>query len=110
MLRRDWKEARAKCDEEGACRRCGRWPVESAHIIGRARDERVGHKAIVKRDSICPLCGDCHRAYDQHQLDLLPYLTVPEQTQAAWDAAGLINAVLRTTSSKDLTDLLRGER
>lgn len=86
-LRRDWSEAQSKRDE--GCRICGAHPVELAHVVGRARDERRGNVAHVNADSIVPLCRGHHQDYDAHRLDLMGYLTATEQARAVLDAGGI---------------------
>ncbi len=84
LLRREWGEARQKLADEGVCRVCGTArSLEAAHVAGRKYDERVSkNKAVVHPDDIVPLCRDHHTDFDHHKLDLLPYLTVPEQVRA----------------------------
>jgi hypothetical protein len=107
--RRDWKDARAKVDAEGRCRSC-RKPaggggsgvvLEAAHVIGREHDQpkREGVVLIVgvlwvDPVDVVPLCRTCHALYDQRRLDLLPVLTIEEQT-AAVAKLGLIGALRR---------------
>lgn len=92
MGKRDWTQARAKVDREAACRVCGaNQGIQAAHIIPRSR---VGPGAGEVAENICPLCQDCHTAYDSHSLDLLPYLTREEQGTAAF-LVGLAEAVRR---------------
>jgi hypothetical protein len=53
-------------------------------------------------DNVVPLCGDvCHPAYDRHELDLLPYLTLPEQLAAVQQAGSIALAYRRTTNTRD---------
>lgn len=86
--RRDWTSARAKveADNNGRCRVCKDAPVDAAHVIPRSIDPRESNMTA---DSIVGLCRRCHTAYDSHDLDLLPYLTLSEQV-AAVIAAGSI--------------------
>lgn len=101
-MRRDWSAARAKVDEEGCCRNCPTtWPLETAHVIGRARDRRENGKAVVDRDSVIPLCTECHKDYDEGTLDILPLLTPVEQARAVVDAGGLITALRRVTNERN---------
>ncbi len=88
----DWRPALAKVAAEGACRVCGRFPgdaypghtslwLEAAHVISRAHHRGL----VVQAAHVVPLCGECHRGpkgYDQHALNLRPYLTEVE-----WAAA-----------------------
>ena len=55
---------------------------------------------MVDPASIVPLCRDCHRAYDAHQLDLLPYLSVAEQCAAVRGAGGIEAARRRITGER----------
>jgi hypothetical protein len=52
-------------------------------------------------DNIVPLCRECHVEYDQHRLDLLPALTLPEQVAAVRQAGGIALAYRRTTNTRD---------
>lgn len=88
-MKRDWKDAIGKRNQEGCCRVCGTYPVEAAHVIGRRTDKRYGGTAYVNPDSIVPLCRPHHELYDQHAMDLLPYLSLAEQLQAVTDAGGI---------------------
>ena len=74
---RDWTKPRAKVDREGKCRVCrATGTLEAAHIIPRSLggDEH--------EDATLPLCRYDHTRFDEHQLDLLPYLTKAEQAHA----------------------------
>lgn len=93
---RDWKLATAKIEaEDYRCRVCGsQWQVERAHVIGREHDSKAPVRiagwrpGVVAPDRIVPLCRDCHQGpHGQHakRLDLLPYLTRNEETQAVAD-------------------------
>ena len=98
-MRRDWKQARAKVDGEGECRVCGTGSgLEAAHVVGRSYDPPTGK---VRPIDVVPLCGPCHRAYDARSLDLLANLTYEEQGAAA-EHLGLLRALHRTTSSRDV--------
>lgn len=88
--RRDWTAARAKVEAEGVCRACGTGGrLEAAHIIPRSINPTEANMDAL---GICPLCPNCHRDYDSHQLDLLPYLTVLEQSNAVIMASGIASA------------------
>lgn len=76
--------AREKVEREGRCRVCGFGPaerLEAAHTWDRS----LGGPGFDEPDAVVPLCSTssggpgCHQAYDDHQLDLLPYLTTDEQ-------------------------------
>jgi hypothetical protein len=100
--KRDWKDARAKVEQEGCCRVCKRSgpKLEAAHTIGCEHDEpkTPGSKALyVHPDRIVPLCGPfpdgCHGDYDErHSLNLVHYMTIDEQVQAVRDAGGIAQA------------------
>ena len=78
MSGRDWSVAHAKIKAEGKCRvaHCSRPAGDAAHVIPRSLGG--GQEA----DSTVPLCRPHHTAYDAHELDLLPYLTLDEQAEA----------------------------
>lgn len=105
MTRRNWKEARAKVDtENGRCRVCGAPNAEAAHVIPRSLAPGVGNN--MSADNVVPLCGGpdgCHGAYDRHELDLLPYLTLPEQVAAVRQAGGIALAYRRTANVRELS-------
>lgn len=106
MIRRNWEQAREKCDLEQGCRICGDWPVEAAHVIGRKHDGNFPLRNEdwspydVAPDRIVPLCQNHHREYDALALDLTPYLTTAEQAQAVSDADGIWPALYRTSPSE----------
>lgn len=102
---RDWTEARHKVHVERMCRVCGLpgWegPLDAAHVIGRAAADEPhpdgSDRLIVRGIDVVPLCRRCHQDYDERRLDLLPYLTGPEQTRAVQTAGGILSALRRTT-------------
>jgi hypothetical protein len=100
-VERDFSIARAKVDAEGVCRVCGTSrDLQAAHIAYRRYDPKVAKKrAVVVPDDICPLCRSCHEKYDQHRLDLLPYLSLREQGRAAY-LLGIARAYERTTGTR----------
>jgi len=102
MKRRNWKEARQKVEREGfRCRVCrSSFQVEAAHVIPRSLAPGVGTN--MSADNIVPLCRECHVEYDQHRLDLLPALTLPEQVAAVRQAGGIALAYRRTTNQRVL--------
>lgn len=98
-MRRDWREALRKVNREGQCRVCkSRVNLEAAHTISRRLQDvvvegpRGGTMLLVKADAIVPLCESCHRSYDARELDLLPYLFLPEQVYAVETAGGMASA------------------
>lgn len=99
---RFWDDARAKVEQEGACRICKRTDLklEAAHVLGRAYDEpRIGasgqplKELYVDPDRIIPACGpfpeNCHGDVDLKRIDLLPHLTIEEELRAVKDAGGI---------------------
>lgn len=99
--KRDWTQARAKVEREGRCRYCKsregtNGELQAAHVIGREHDRPPKHVLgdrpavwLVFEQRTVPLCPFCHDAYDAHEIDLLPVLTLEEQVQAVRDAGGL---------------------
>lgn len=83
---------RRKADE-GSCRVCLQAPCDPAHIIDKSLGG-CGHE-----DCVMPLCRAHHRDYDEGRLDVLPYLTLPEQAHAAGHI-GLARAIWRTTNER----------
>lgn len=103
MARRDWTEARRKVldDDEGRCRICrSTWRVQAAHVIPRSLAPGLANN--MGADNIVALCEECHGAYDRHEVDLLPYLTLAEQLAAVRQAGGIALAYRRTTNQRDL--------
>ena len=108
MKRRDWKEARAKVEDEGECRSCGVLDgeryfgniglvvarLEAAHLWPRSRG------GLQEPDGIVPLCGECHRLFDSHRLDLLSVLRPVEQTELVRQAGGIETARIRVLPSE----------
>lgn len=102
--RRDWSLTHAKM--AGGCRICGS-PAERAHVVGREHDRFAPvcsdgipwEPYLVAPDRIVPLCGPTpgghHGQYDRGELDLTPYLTLPEQLQAVADAGSIFLALKR---------------
>lgn len=95
MAKRRWQAAREKVEEEGRCRNCGLGGIlEAAHIIPRSRIGigRGGEDQL----NVLPLCPGCHRQYDSNQLEVLPLLTLTEQSYIVL-LVGIEEARLRTT-------------
>ena len=89
----------ALAKKDGAvCRVCGNLPVDAAHIVPRS----VAPNAGETEDAIVPLCREHHRQYDAGQLDVLPYLTLPEQAHAVTAAGGIVGALRITTGKRDV--------
>jgi hypothetical protein len=97
--KRDWPAARAKIRGE-KCRVCYHPNVDPAHIIPRSQ---VRPGIGENQDNIVPLCRTHHRAYDEGQLDLLPYLTRTEQATAVF-LVGLEAAYKRITGRHNPAD------
>jgi hypothetical protein len=95
---RDWAEFREKVNHEGACRIGGRahGQPDAAHLIQRSR---VPGPEADHEDNCVPLCRDCHRAYDERRLDLLPYLRREEMAYAV-QLIGLLSALERITNRR----------
>lgn len=95
-MKRDWSAMREKCDTEEVCRVCRHGLPEAAHIIPRSR---VGAGPGEDAKNCCPLCRECHAAYDQGRLDLLPYLERDEQAYAV-ELVGLFEAYRRISNDR----------
>lgn len=104
--RRDWTLALAKKEEEGdVCRVTGESGTELAHILGRKYDEPISpgsRTLLVLPDRVVPLVPRIHRAYDAHEIDLLPYLTASEQAQAVLDAGSMGLALKRISPTLEM--------
>lgn len=97
-MRRDWKAARAKVDDEAECRVCrSPYDLQAAHTVGRSYDPPSGK---VRALDVVPLCPGCHMAYDGRRLDLLPHLTYAEQA-AAVEHLGILRAAHRLSGGAD---------
>jgi hypothetical protein len=75
---------------EGVCRVCRRGDghIDAAHVIPRSLAPNHGEQA----DAIVGLCRVCHTEYDEHRLDLLPFLSLAEQVSAVLAAGGIERA------------------
>jgi hypothetical protein len=112
QVRRDWCEVHA-AHGEAPCRvglaipwgdpdfGCA-GPLQYAHTIGRSHDEPHPERGegwrLVRALDVVRLCRKHHQLYDGRALDLLPYLTIPEQARAVHLAGGIVSALLRLTS------------
>lgn len=96
-MKRDWTHAWEKVREEGSCRACGSTTLlDPAHVIPRSRVTEGGEDPR----NIVPLCRLCHMAFDQGTgLDVLPYLTLEEQSYVV-GLVGIAEAYQRATSSR----------
>ena len=114
-MKRDWTEARAKVDAERKCRGCGESAgrlhgrgrrLEAAHLLPRAFENRhaVDGKVVVDPRMIVPLCGpatskSCHQDFDLGTLDLLPRLSLEEQSAVVAEV-GIVAALDRLTGAR----------
>lgn len=95
------------CDRPSKCEWCGGrgWlhAIEGAKPVTNChRCNATGYTSTlyVHPDSVIPLCRAHHTAYDDHQVDVLPVLTLEEQLRAVEDAGGIENARRRTAPSQ----------
>lgn len=113
-MKRSWTDARAKLLAEGGrCRVCrSNRNVQASHVIGRTHDREPplrwdgdpfgwAEPYPVHPDRIVPLCERCHKDYDEHRRDLLPYLLVDEELQAVSDAGSLHAAWMRVSGQRE---------
>lgn len=84
-------------------------------MLGRRYDEKLpeaearelGALRRVEAVDVVPLCvqvsksGGCHRLYDSRKLDLLPFLTLAEQSSAV-AKVGIIAALKRISGAKSV--------
>jgi hypothetical protein len=81
-----------------ACLVCWRAPTDRAHVIDRslAPDPHGDPRRIVF------ICREHHDAYDDHRLDLLPYLERSHRSELARavELVGLISTLERVTGCK----------
>jgi hypothetical protein len=57
---------------------------------------------IVPPEAIVPLCVDCHKTYDAHKLNLLPYLD-PDKSQPQLEQANAVKALGIDRATRRLT-------
>jgi predicted restriction endonuclease len=96
---RDWAAARAKVDEERACRHASpecAGQLDAAHIIPRSR---IPGPEAMMASNIVPLCRTHHERFDAGGLDILPYLTRDEQAFAVF-LVGIAEAYRRLTGER----------
>lgn len=93
-MRRDWTEAREKCELEGICRICGAASPEPAHLWHRGRGGDMSSNNIV------PLCRHHHTEFDSHRLDILAYLLPDEQVELVKQAGSIETARRRVLPSE----------
>jgi hypothetical protein len=81
---------------DGLCRCHG--PVQPAHLIDRALAPAAGDHPL----AVVPLCARHHELYDDHDLDLSPYLEPAWRDSVAWavEAVGLFMALRRITGKR----------
>ena len=78
---------REKVVREAACRVCASThQLEAAHTWDRS----LG--GFMHADLLVPLCRSCHRLYDAHLLDILPFLDLHEQMMLVRAAGGIERA------------------
>lgn len=96
--KRDMRAARAKVDEEGACRYCGRTdlPLEAAHIVPRSR--LTAKEGAEDPRNILPLCREHHALQHALKLELLGLMTHEEEMYVV-QLVGLGEAWIRTTNT-----------
>ena len=64
-----------KIVREGQCRICTSAAIETAHLVPRGR----GAPRYDQPDICIPLCKRHHTAFDDHELDVLPYIDRDEE-------------------------------
>lgn len=111
QIKTDPSLGRDKVDAEGCCRICGSTSdLEMAHTIGKAQQDietvgpRGGRQKFVPSDAVIPLCGPfpagCHGLHHKGELDLLPYLYLEEEINAARACGGLYAALIKLMPSE----------
>jgi len=75
-------------------------PVQPAHLIDRS----LCPEGADDPRAVIPLCAAEHRAYDQHDLDLLPYLEPHYRAELAFavERFGLVSTYKRVTGDWDV--------
>lgn len=70
-------------------------PIQPAHLIDRSLAPAAGDHPL----AVVPLCARHHGLYDDHKLDLSPYLEPMWRESIAWavEAVGLFSALKRIT-------------
>jgi hypothetical protein len=99
-MKRDYTAGLEKVREEGACRVCGTSSVklDCAHVVPRSR---LSPGPAEDPRNLVPLCAvQCHPAYDQGRLDLLPHLSRDEQAYAV-ELVGLEEARRYLTNERN---------
>ena len=84
--------------QDRACIVCAQHPTDPAHLIDRSLAPAHGNITEI----VVPLCRACHGAYDDHLLDLSPYLEPHwrDAAAAAVEAIGLVRAYNRITGTQ----------
>ncbi len=79
--------------KDRACIVCAAHPCDPAHLIDRSLAPGSGDSSAM----VVPLCRPCHRAYDDGDLDLTPYVEPHwrDAVACAVEAVGLIGALRR---------------
>lgn len=82
-------------DEEVGCIVCWRAPADRAHVIDRSLAPDAGGDML----RTVRLCRHHHTEYDDHRLDLLPYLAKTHRAELALavELVGLVTTLERVT-------------
>ena len=111
-----WVSAVMKLEREGACRVCAshnvvtEGPLDPAHTYGRQEQDYYDSERgywMVHEEATIPLCRNCHKRYDAHDLDLEHLLTHPERHRVL-DAAYTLWDALNRTSPHSLKKIPKG--
>jgi hypothetical protein len=83
-MKRHWDFANIKRSAEyDRCRICTESPTEMAHTTSCRYDDRLPNgDYMVDPASVVPLCKTHHDLVDEHQFDLLPFLSRDEEVDA----------------------------
>lgn len=87
---------------EAPCVACGRSiATQPAHLIDRSLTT-VGQNEPL---AVVPLCGECHREYDDGDLDLLPMLEPEFRAELAFAVwrVGLVATYRRVTNQREVS-------
>lgn len=92
------EEMEAEVQTSNACLVCWQAPTDRAHVIDRSLAPDVYHDPA----RIVFLCRLHHEAYDNHTLDLLPYLEPRHRRELARavECVGLMTTLERVTGQK----------
>jgi hypothetical protein len=89
-------KAQREAVRDRACLVCARTPVEPMHVVDRSLGGCDSPLCVV------PACRECHRAYDNGELDLVPYLEPRFRDEQAHAVShlGLARAYWRLTNER----------